>query len=83
MGTKGAIGYKDLRDYINLVDEAGELIGNALRSRGLHQYSHRCWSTPLDPRIAPEERERKNFTNSVAIINACRPYHWLMIGICF
>jgi 4-hydroxy-3-polyprenylbenzoate decarboxylase len=36
-----------------------------------------CWSTPLDPRIEPEERARKNFTNSVAIINACRPYHWL------
>lgn len=25
MGTQGPIGYKDLRDYINLVHEAGEL----------------------------------------------------------
>lgn len=36
-----------------------------------------CWSTPLDPRIEPDERARENFTNSVAIINACRPYHWM------
>ena len=36
-----------------------------------------CWSTPLDPRIAPKERERRNFTNSVAVINACRPFHWM------
>ena len=36
-----------------------------------------AWSTPLDPRISPEERARKNFTNSVAVINACRPYYWI------
>ena len=35
-----------------------------------------AWSTPLDPRLEPEQRERKNFTNSRAIINACRPFHW-------
>ena len=35
-----------------------------------------AWSTPLDPRIPPEERERRNFTNSRAIIDACRPFHW-------
>ncbi|HEY7168531.1 MAG TPA: UbiD family decarboxylase [Candidatus Binatia bacterium] len=35
-----------------------------------------AWSTPLDPRITPEARSQRNFTNSVAIINACRPYHW-------
>lgn len=34
------------------------------------------WSTPLDPRLAPEDRERGNFTNSRAIIDACRPFHW-------
>jgi 4-hydroxy-3-polyprenylbenzoate decarboxylase len=37
---------------------------------------HGCWSTPLDPRIPPWERERGNFTNNRAIIDACRPYHW-------
>ena len=35
-----------------------------------------AWSTPLDPRIPPEARAARNFTNSVAIINACQPYHW-------
>lgn len=35
-----------------------------------------AWSTPLDPRLDPVERERGNFTNSRAIIDACRPYHW-------
>ena len=35
-----------------------------------------AWSTPLDPRITPDARAQRNFTNSVAIINACQPYHW-------
>ncbi len=35
-----------------------------------------CWSTPLDPTLTPEKRKAGNFTNSRAIINACRPYHW-------
>jgi 4-hydroxy-3-polyprenylbenzoate decarboxylase len=35
-----------------------------------------AWSTPLDPRITPDARVQRNFTNSVAVINACRPYHW-------
>ncbi len=35
-----------------------------------------AWSTPLDPRIPREEKERGNNTNSRAIIDACRPFHW-------
>jgi 4-hydroxy-3-polyprenylbenzoate decarboxylase len=35
-----------------------------------------AWSTPLDPRITPEQRATKDFTNSRAIIDACRPFHW-------
>ncbi len=35
-----------------------------------------AWSTPLDPRIPPEEKARGNMTNSRAIIDACRPFHW-------
>jgi len=35
-----------------------------------------AWSTPLDPRIPPWEKEKGNMTNSRAIINACRPFHW-------
>jgi 4-hydroxy-3-polyprenylbenzoate decarboxylase len=34
------------------------------------------WSTPLDPRIPPEKRERRDFTNSRLVIDACRPFHW-------
>ncbi len=35
-----------------------------------------AWSTPLDPRIPPWEKEKGNTTNSRAIIDACRPFHW-------
>jgi len=34
------------------------------------------WSTPLDPSIPPWEKKKGNFTNSRAIIDACRPFHW-------
>ncbi len=37
---------------------------------------HAAWSTPLDPSIPPWEKEKGNFTNSRAIIDACRPFHW-------
>ena len=37
---------------------------------------HGAWSTPLDPRISPEDKAKGNFTNSRAIIDACRPFHW-------
>ncbi len=35
-----------------------------------------AWSTPLDPRIPPEQKARGEFTNSRLIIDACRPYRW-------
>lgn len=35
-----------------------------------------CWSTPLDPLLTPENRKNRNFANSRAILNACRPFHW-------
>jgi len=35
-----------------------------------------AWSTPLDPRIPPEQKARGDNTNSRAIIDACRPFHW-------
>ena len=37
---------------------------------------HGAWSTPLDPRLTPEQRASGDFTNSRAIIDACRPFHW-------
>ena len=35
-----------------------------------------AWSTPLDPSIPPDKREAGDITNSRAVIDACRPYHW-------
>ncbi|MCZ6605522.1 MAG: UbiD family decarboxylase [Alphaproteobacteria bacterium] len=35
-----------------------------------------AWSTPLDPSIPPPKRAAGDITNSRAIIDACRPYHW-------
>jgi UbiD family decarboxylase len=35
-----------------------------------------AWSTPLDPRIDPAHRASKDYTNSRAIIDACRPWPW-------
>jgi UbiD family decarboxylase len=34
------------------------------------------WSTPLDPRIEPERKAAGDTTNSRAVIDACRPWHW-------
>ncbi|MFB6069574.1 MAG: UbiD family decarboxylase [Halanaeroarchaeum sp.] len=35
-----------------------------------------CWSTPLDPRIPPERKDEGDLTNSRAVLDATRPYHW-------
>jgi UbiD family decarboxylase len=35
-----------------------------------------AWASPLDPRIEPARREVGDYTNSRAVIDACRPYHW-------
>lgn len=37
---------------------------------------HRAWSTPLDPRITPEQRAARDFTNSRGLIDATRPFEW-------
>jgi 4-hydroxy-3-polyprenylbenzoate decarboxylase len=37
---------------------------------------HNAWSTPLDPRIPPERKEKGDYTNSRAIIDACKPWYW-------
>jgi len=35
-----------------------------------------CWSTPLDPMIDPDNRSRSRFSNSRAVVIACKPYGW-------
>ena len=36
-----------------------------------------CWGTRLDPMVGPEKRARKDYSHSVAIINACKPFAWI------
>ena len=36
----------------------------------------RCLSGPLDPMISPEQRKRRDYGMSRAIIDATRPYEW-------
>ena len=35
-----------------------------------------CWGTPLDPLLSPEKRRNKDYSHSLAIFNACRPFYW-------
>jgi len=37
---------------------------------------NRAWSTHLDPRISPKDKEKGRLWNSRAIIDATRPYDW-------
>ncbi len=39
--------------------------------------SRRIWSYKIDPRLNEEKKSAGNYTGSVAIIDACRPYHWM------
>lgn len=34
-------------------------------------------SNPLNPMISPEDRQKRNYTHSRAIILACKPYDWI------
>ena len=33
-------------------------------------------TSPADPSLSPEQRARDDLTNSRAVIDACRPFHW-------
>jgi 4-hydroxy-3-polyprenylbenzoate decarboxylase len=33
-------------------------------------------TSPLDPMLSPDHRERKDYTTAKVFINACWPYHW-------
>jgi 4-hydroxy-3-polyprenylbenzoate decarboxylase len=34
-------------------------------------------SSLLDPKLSPDKRANRDLTASVAVLNACRPYHWI------
>jgi UbiD family decarboxylase len=40
------------------------------------EFIRRAWSTPLDPRLTPEQRAAGDFTNSRALIDATLPWEW-------
>ena len=40
------------------------------------QFIDGSWDSPADPRLSPERRAMGDMTHSVAVINACKPYHW-------
>jgi len=40
------------------------------------QFITGSWDSPADPRLSPEKRAVRNMTHSVAIIDACKPWHW-------
>jgi 4-hydroxy-3-polyprenylbenzoate decarboxylase len=40
------------------------------------QFIEGSWDSPADPRLPPDRREVGDMTHSVAVINACKPYHW-------
>ncbi|MEC7489027.1 MAG: UbiD family decarboxylase [Pseudomonadota bacterium] len=35
-----------------------------------------AWTSPADPRLTPEQKASGDITNSRAIIDACKPFHW-------
>jgi UbiD family decarboxylase len=40
------------------------------------QFIERSWDSPADPRLPPDRRAAGDMTHSVAIIDACKPFHW-------
>ena len=36
-----------------------------------------CWGSFADPALPPEKRARKQYDHSLAIVLACKPYHWI------
>ena len=52
-------------------------IRDALRSGDLARCGGRIWSYKIDPRLPKHKKEAGDYTGAVAIIDACRPYHWI------
>ena len=40
------------------------------------QFIRGSWDSNADPAIPPERRNVGDITHSVALINACKPWHW-------
>lgn len=46
-------------------------------SENIHILRNCCWGSFADPALSPEKRERKQYDHSLAIILACKPFHWI------
>ena len=46
------------------------------RSEGSIQFITGSWDSSADPALPPERRAVGNMTHSVALIDACKPWHW-------
>ena len=40
------------------------------------QFINGSWDSPADPALPPWKRAAGDMTHSVAVIDACRPFHW-------
>ena len=40
------------------------------------QFITGSWDSSADPALPPDRRAVGDFTHSVALINACKPWHW-------
>jgi UbiD family decarboxylase len=36
-----------------------------------------CWGSFIDAALSPDKRARNQFDHSIAIVLACKPYHWI------
>jgi UbiD family decarboxylase len=62
-------------DPSNLADVMWAVTTRCEPSEGIDIVRH-AWSSALDPRIAPSDKERGITSHSKAIIDACRPFTW-------
>ncbi|MCC6888325.1 MAG: UbiD family decarboxylase [Hyphomicrobiales bacterium] len=62
-------------DVSNLEEVIWAMITRSDPATSISIINH-AWSTPLDPRIEPERKAAGDNTNSRAVIDACRPFHW-------
>jgi hypothetical protein len=74
-GSRPQFSYMDKREWITQADKLGDMLRRSDPANSIDMIKG-AWSTPLDPRIEPADRAAGNITNSRAIIDACRPFHW-------
>ena len=63
-------------DPSNLADVMWAVATRCEPAEGIDILRH-AWSSALDPRISPLDKERGVTSHSKAIIDACRPFAWI------